>query len=58
MPRSTCISVDMNTSSSDQVSDMSSSGNPMVWIMLVESFTGANFLQWREKINMSLAIFR
>jgi hypothetical protein len=36
---------------------MSSPGNPMSWIMSIEPLTGANYLQWREKINMSLVIF-
>jgi hypothetical protein len=36
---------------------MSSSGNPISWIMSVESLTGANYPQWREKINMGLALF-
>jgi hypothetical protein len=36
---------------------MSSPGNPMSWIMSIEPLTGANYPQWREKINMSLAIF-
>jgi hypothetical protein len=39
------------------VPDMSSLGNPMSWIMSVEPFTGANYPQWQEKINMSLALF-
>jgi hypothetical protein len=29
----------------------------MSWIMSVESLTGANYPQWREKINMGLALF-
>jgi hypothetical protein len=29
----------------------------MAWIMSVEPLTGANYPQWREKINMSLALF-
>jgi molybdopterin converting factor small subunit len=29
----------------------------MSWIMSVEPLTGANYPQWREKINMSLALF-
>jgi hypothetical protein len=29
----------------------------MVWIMSVEPLTGANYSQWREKINMVLALF-
>jgi hypothetical protein len=33
-------------------------GNPMSWIMSVESLTGANYPQWREKINMSLVLFK
>jgi hypothetical protein len=36
---------------------MSSPGNPMSWIMSIPPLTGANYLQWREKINMSLTIF-
>jgi molybdopterin converting factor small subunit len=36
---------------------MSSPGNPMRWIMSVEPLTGANYPQWREKINMGLALF-
>jgi hypothetical protein len=40
-----------------QVSDMSSPGNPMSWIISVEPLTGANYPQWWEKINMSLALF-
>jgi hypothetical protein len=36
---------------------MSSPSNPMSWIMSIPSLTGANYSQWREKINMSLAIF-
>ena len=40
-----------------QVPDMSSPGNPMAWIMSVEPLTGANYPQWREKINMGLALF-
>jgi hypothetical protein len=40
-----------------QVPDMSSPCNPMVWIMSVEPLTGANYPQWREKINMGLALF-
>jgi hypothetical protein len=28
----------------------------MSWIMLVEPLTGANYPQWREKINMDLAL--
>jgi hypothetical protein len=36
---------------------MSSPGNPMSWIMSVEPLTGANYPQWREKINMSFALF-
>jgi hypothetical protein len=36
---------------------MNSPGNPMSWIMSVEPLTGANYPQWREKINMSLALF-
>jgi hypothetical protein len=40
-----------------QVPDMSSPGNLMNWIMSVEPLTGANYPQWREKINMSLALF-
>jgi hypothetical protein len=40
-----------------QVPDMSSSGNPMSWIMFIEPLTRANYPQWREKINMGLALF-
>jgi hypothetical protein len=36
---------------------MSSSGNLMSWIMSVGPLTGANYPQWREKINMGLALF-
>jgi hypothetical protein len=36
---------------------MSSSGNPMSWIMSIETLIEANYPQWREKINMGLAIF-
>jgi hypothetical protein len=36
---------------------MSSSGNPMSWIMSVEPLTGANYPQWWEKINMGFALF-
>jgi hypothetical protein len=36
---------------------MSSPGNPMSWIMSVEPLTGANYPQWWEKINMSIALF-
>jgi hypothetical protein len=36
---------------------MSSSGNPISWIMSVLPLTGANYPQWREKNNMGLAIF-
>jgi hypothetical protein len=36
---------------------MSSPGNPMSWIMSVEPLTGANYPQWRKKINMGLALF-
>jgi hypothetical protein len=36
---------------------MSSPGNPMSWIMSIEPLTGANYPQWREKINMSLTLF-
>jgi hypothetical protein len=36
---------------------MSSPGNHMSWIMSVEPLTRANYLQWREKINMGLALF-
>jgi hypothetical protein len=36
---------------------MSSPGNHMSWIMSVEPLTGANYPQWREKINMSLSLF-
>jgi hypothetical protein len=36
---------------------MSSLGNPMSWIMSIETLTGANYPQWREKINMGLVIF-
>jgi hypothetical protein len=37
---------------------MSSQSNPMSWIMPIEPLTGANYPQWREKINMGLAIFQ
>jgi hypothetical protein len=37
---------------------MSSPGNPMSWIMSVESLIGANYPQWWEKINMSIALFK
>jgi hypothetical protein len=40
-----------------QVPDMSSPGNPMSWIISVEPLTGANYPQWREKINMGLMLF-
>jgi hypothetical protein len=30
----------------------------MAWIMSVEPLTGANYSQWREKINMCLALFK
>jgi hypothetical protein len=36
---------------------MSSPDNPMSWIMSIEPLTEANYPQWWEKINMSLAIF-
>jgi hypothetical protein len=36
---------------------MSSPGNPMTWIMSVEPLTGANYPQWRKKINMDLTLF-
>jgi hypothetical protein len=36
---------------------MSSLGNPMSWIMSIEPLTRVNYPQWREKINMGLAIF-
>jgi molybdopterin converting factor small subunit len=36
---------------------MISPGNPMSWIMSVEPLIGANYPQWREKINMGLALF-
>jgi hypothetical protein len=36
---------------------MSSPGNPMSWIMSIAPLTGANYPQWWENINMSLAIF-
>jgi hypothetical protein len=39
------------------VLDMSSPGNPMSYIMPVEPLTGVNYPQWREKINMGLALF-
>jgi hypothetical protein len=35
---------------------MSSPGNPISWIMSILPLTGANYLQWREKINMGLTI--
>jgi hypothetical protein len=37
--------------------DMSSLGNLMSWIMSIEPLTGENYPQWREMINMGLAIF-
>jgi hypothetical protein len=37
---------------------MSSPGNPMAWIMSVEPLIGANYPQWREKINMDIALFQ
>jgi hypothetical protein len=36
---------------------MSSPSNPMSWIMSVEPLTRVNYPQWREKINMGLALF-
>jgi hypothetical protein len=36
---------------------MSSTGNPMSWIMSIPPLTGANYPQWWEKINMGLMIF-
>jgi hypothetical protein len=36
---------------------MSSPGNPMSWIMSIPPLTGANYPQWREKVNMGLVIF-
>jgi hypothetical protein len=36
---------------------MNSRGNPMSWIMSILPLTGANYLQWMEKINMGLTIF-
>jgi hypothetical protein len=36
---------------------MGSPGNPMSWIELIEHLTRANYPQWRDKINMGLAIF-
>jgi hypothetical protein len=36
---------------------MSSPGNPLRWIMSIEPITGANYSQWREKVNMGLALF-
>jgi hypothetical protein len=36
---------------------MSSPGNPMSWIMSIEPLTGPNYSQWRENINMGLALF-
>jgi hypothetical protein len=36
---------------------MRSPGNPMSWIMSVEPLTGASYPQWREKINIDLALF-
>jgi hypothetical protein len=36
---------------------MSSSGNPISWIMSILPLTGANYPQWREKNNMGLVIF-
>jgi hypothetical protein len=29
----------------------------MSWIMSIEPLTGANYPQWREKVNMGLALF-
>jgi hypothetical protein len=42
---------------SAQVPDMSSPGNSISWIMSIEPLIGANYPQWREKINMGLALF-
>jgi hypothetical protein len=36
---------------------MSSSDNPMSWIMSIDPLTGVNYPQWREKVNMGLALF-
>jgi hypothetical protein len=36
---------------------MNSPGNPMSWIMSIDSLTRANCLQWQEKINMGLTSF-
>jgi hypothetical protein len=36
---------------------MSSPGNPMSWIMSIEPLIGANYPQWREKVNIGLALF-
>jgi hypothetical protein len=36
---------------------MSSPGNPMRWIMSIEPLTGANYPQWRKKVNVGLALF-
>jgi hypothetical protein len=36
---------------------MSSPGNPMSWIMSVDPLTRVNYPEWREKINMGLALF-
>jgi hypothetical protein len=29
----------------------------MSWIMFIEPLTGANYSQWRENVNMGLALF-
>jgi hypothetical protein len=39
------------------VSDMSSPGNPINWIMSIDQLTGANYPQLWEKIRMGLALF-
>jgi hypothetical protein len=39
------------------VPNMSSSGNPLSWIKSIEPLTGANYPQWREKVNMGLAVW-
>jgi ribonucleotide reductase alpha subunit len=39
------------------VLDMSSPGNPISWIISIELLTGANYPQWREKVNMRLVLF-
>jgi hypothetical protein len=39
------------------VPDMSSPDNPMISIKSIEPLTRANYSQWREKVNMGLALF-